>query len=268
MLKQGFLAKIKIKHRIFKAVPLAFLISQSHTENIIVTATLQSGSIFVALSDYIVNSLWQHMQSLLNTKSVLDLGFYFLLLVIYAETGLFFGFFLPGDYLLVVAGWYCSIGGFNVSIVTLVSSLIAAGVLGNYTGYWFGLRTGPALFNKDSSMFFKKRHLVVAEEFYAKYGAIALVLGRFFPIIRTFAPIFAGVVRLDLKKFTIYNFVGCIAWVSTLTLTGYFLGRKYPQLKYYFHYIVLGLIVITAFPLVLALLKRRVHGGANAKQLK
>src|SRR5581483_5107367 len=166
--------------------------------------------------------------------------------VVFAETGLFFGFFLPGDYLLVLAGLLCAMGVLHVNIYVLLLSLIAAGVLGNYTGYWFGFRTGPVLFKRNESFFFKRRYVNMAEEFYAKYGGMALVLGRFFPIIRTFAPIFAGVVKLNIRKFTIYNFIGSITWVSVLTLTGFFLGRRYPEeIKYYLKYVVLGLIVIT-----------------------
>jgi len=97
---------------------------------------------------------------------------------------------------------------------------------------------------------------------------MALVLGRFFPIIRTFAPIFAGVVKVDLKKFTLYNFIGSIAWVNTFTLAGYFLGRKYPQLKDYLEYIILGLIVATTIPLIAAFYKRKLQKGANIKELK
>jgi membrane-associated protein len=144
-----------------------------------------------------------------------------------------------------------------VELVTLLFSVTAAGVLGNYTGYWFGYRTGPMLFKKDDSLFFKKRYVVVAEEFYNKHGGMALVLGRFFPIIRTFAPIFAGVVKVDFKKFTIYNLAGGIAWTCTFILSGYFLGRKYPQLNDYLEYVIIGLIVITSIPLVIAFFKRK-----------
>jgi len=96
----------------------------------------------------------------------------------------------------------------------------------------------------------------MAEKFYEKYGGMALILGRFFPIIRTFAPIFAGVVKVKFKKFTLYNIIGSIAWVVTLTLTGYFLGKKYPQLKDYLQYIILGLIVVTSIPLVIAFFRK------------
>jgi membrane-associated protein len=215
-----------------------------------------------------MDNFWEHLQNLTDAKFIIGLGFYFLLIVVYAETGLFFGFFLPGDYLLFMAGLLCSAGRIDISIYTLVLSLIGAGVLGNYTGYWFGYRTGRALFNKNNSIFFKRQYIEIAEEFYAKHGGMALVLGRFFPIIRTFAPIFAGVVKVDIKKFTLYNFIGCIAWVNTFTLAGYFLGRKYPQLKDYMEYVVLGLIVATTIPLIAAFLKRKLHRSTNVKELK
>ncbi len=205
-----------------------------------------------------MESFWEHLQNLTDAQSILSKGgFYLLLIVVFAETGLFFGFFLPGDYLLFLAGLLCSSGMIDVSLPTLLFSVMAAGILGNYTGYWFGYRTGPVLFSRDDSLFFKKRYIVLAEEFYAKYGGMALVLGRFFPIIRTFAPIFAGVVKVDFKKFTLYNFVGSITWVCTFILGGFFLGRRFPQLKDYLEYVILGLIIITTIPLVIAFVRKK-----------
>jgi membrane-associated protein len=205
-----------------------------------------------------MESFWEHLQNLTDAQSILSKGgFYLLLIVVFAETGLFFGFFLPGDYLLFLAGLLCSSGMIDVSLPTLLFSVMAAGILGNYTGYWFGYRTGPVLFSRDDSLFFKKRYIILAEEFYAKHGGMALVLGRFFPIIRTFAPIFAGVVKVDFKKFTLFNFIGSITWVCTFILGGYFLGRKYPQIKDYLEYVILGLIIITTIPLVIAFLRKR-----------
>jgi len=205
-----------------------------------------------------MESFWEHLHNLTDANSIISTGgFYLLLIVVYAETGLFFGFFLPGDYLLFMAGLFCATGILDVPVYTLLFSLIAAGILGNYTGYWFGYRTGPLLFNRNESLFFKKRYVVMAESFYEKYGGMALVLGRFFPIIRTFAPIFAGVVKVRLRKFTLYNVVGSVAWVCTLVLSGYFLGRKYPDLRNYLQYIVIGLIIITSVPLVIAIFKSK-----------
>lgn len=211
-----------------------------------------------------MENFWEHLQNLTDAQSILSKGgFYFLLIVVFAETGLFFGFFLPGDYLLFMAGLLCSSGMIDVSLGTLMVSVMAAGILGNYTGYWFGYRTGPMLFNKNDSLFFKKRYVIIAEEFYAKHGGMALVLGRFFPIVRTFAPIFAGVVKVEFKKFTIYNFAGSITWVSTFILSGYFLGRRYPQLKDYLQYVVFGLIIVTTIPLLIAFFKKRLAKQPN-----
>ena len=204
-----------------------------------------------------MEEFWEHLRTLTDAQSIISSGgFYLLLIVVFAETGLFFGFFLPGDYLLFLAGILSAAGIIQVPIYILVLSLIGAGILGNYAGYWFGYRTGPVLFSRNDSFFFKKRYIAVAEEFYAKYGGMALILGRFFPIVRTFAPIFAGVVKVDIKKFTLYNIVGSVAWVTTLTLAGYFLGRRFPQLKDYLQYIVLGLIIVTTVPLIVAFVRK------------
>ncbi len=205
-----------------------------------------------------MESFWQHLHNIMDAQSILSKGgFYLLLVVVFAETGLFFGFFLPGDYLLFMAGLLCASGMFDVNIFVLIVSLIVAGILGNYAGYFFGRRTGPLLFSKHDSFFFKKRHVVMAEQFYVKYGGMALILGRFFPIIRTFAPIFAGVVKVDFKRFSLYNIIGSVAWVLVLCLSGYFLGRRYPEARHYVQYIIIGFFVITSIPLVIAYLKKR-----------
>jgi membrane-associated protein len=205
-----------------------------------------------------MENFWEHLQNLTDAQSIISKGgFFFLLIVVFAETGLFFGFFLPGDYLLFMAGLLCANGIFDIQITTLVVSLVIAGVLGNYAGYWFGYRTGPILFNKNDSLLFKRRYVVMAQQFYDKYGGMALILGRFFPIIRTFAPIFAGVVKVDLKKFTLYNIIGSVAWVMTLCLSGYFLGIKYPEIRNYLQYIILGFFIITTIPLLVAFFKKR-----------
>jgi membrane-associated protein len=214
-----------------------------------------------------MENFWEYLRTLTEAESIISSGgFYLLLIVVFAETGLFFGFFLPGDYLLFLAGILSAAGIIQVPIYTLVLSLIGAGILGNYAGYWFGYRTGPVLFSKNDSLFFKKRYIAVAEEFYDKYGGMALILGRFFPIVRTFAPIFAGVVKVDIKKFTLYNIIGSVAWVTTLTLAGYFLGRRFPQLKDYLQYIVLGLIIITTVPLIFAFVKKKFSKANNPEQ--
>ncbi|MFZ4262344.1 DedA family protein [Sphingobacterium sp. HJSM2_6] len=196
-------------------------------------------------------------QQLLDAEYLLSHGgFYIVCLIVFAETGLFFGFFLPGDYLLFLAGLFCALHKIDVDIVTLYFGILISGILGNFAGYWFGNRAGPMLFKRKDSFLFKRKYVVMAEEFYQKYGGTALIIGRFVPIIRTFAPIFAGVVQLNFKKFVIYNVLGAFLWVSLLTLTGYYLGVKFPGIIDYVEYIIIGLIVIAFLPIIFALIKR------------
>src|SRR5690606_24974668 len=169
----------------------------------------------------------------------------------------FFGFFLPGDYLLFLAGLFCASGMLNVGITTLCAGLFIAGVLGNFTGYWFGWRTGPMLFKRKDTWLFKRRYVVMAEEFYHKYGGAALIIGRFMPIIRTFAPILAGIVQLNFRRFVLYNLSGAAIWVLLLTLSGYFLGREFPQISHYVEYIIVGFIVISFMPILITLIRRK-----------
>lgn len=204
-----------------------------------------------------MHEFWSSFSQLLDAEALLQNGgFYLLLLVVFAETGLFFGFFLPGDYLLFLAGLFCASGILPVNIYVLCGGLFAAAVLGNYTGYWFGWRTGPMLFKRKESLLYKRKYIVAAEEFYHKYGALALILGRFMPIIRTFAPIFAGVVRVNLTRFTILNISGAVIWVVVLTLSGYFLGQQFPQIVNYIEYIIIGFISLTTVPIVIAVLRK------------
>ncbi len=205
-----------------------------------------------------MHQFWDYLQSLVDPVQLLrEGGFYLLLFVIFAETGLFFGFFLPGDYLLFLAGMFVATDRLDVSIFLLILGLIVAAVLGNYVGYWFGRKTGPLLYQRKDSFFFKQRYLRAAEAYYNKQGAFALIMGRFIPIVRTFAPIFAGVVRLDYKKFSFYNITGAILWITSLTLLGYFLGRKFAQeINDYLLYIIIGFVVVTALPLIWTMLKK------------
>ena len=213
-----------------------------------------------------MQEFWDSFSQLLDAEALLmSGGFYLVIFVVFAETGLFFGFFLPGDYLLFLAGLFCASGMLNVDIPTLCLGLFAAGVLGNFTGYWFGWRTGPMLFKRKDTWLFKRRYVVMAEEFYHKYGGAALIIGRFVPIIRTFAPILAGIVQLDFRKFVLYNLAGCAVWVLTLTLSGYFLGREFPQIIHYIEYIIFGFIFISFIPILVALIRRKLrHSNKNS----
>lgn len=212
-----------------------------------------------------MQEFWNSVQHFIDPEKLLkEGGFYVVLFVIFAETGLFFGFFLPGDYLLFLAGMFVATGRLDVNITVLVLGLCVAAILGNFTGYWFGRKTGPVLYNRKDTFFFKKRYLLAAERYYRKQGAFALIMGRFVPIVRTFAPIFAGVVKLDVKKFALYNIVGAILWIASLTLLGYFLGRKFAtQIEEYLVYIIIGFIVITTIPLIITFVKKQVLGAGE-----
>ncbi|MBS1627688.1 MAG: VTT domain-containing protein [Bacteroidetes bacterium] len=195
-------------------------------------------------------------------------GLWLLLFVVFAETGLFAGFFLPGDSLLFVAGIY------NRELITTIFPFIQndyiqllllwvlisfAGIIGNTVGYWFGKKVGPAMYHWKDNMFFKKKYLHQAHEFYEKHGGGAVVIARFLPIIRTFAPIVAGIVEMDKKKFTYYNIVGCISWVLSMLMAGHFLQKWILaqfnfDLKSHLEIIVLGIVLVTTAPVIFKLL--------------
>jgi len=203
-----------------------------------------------------MKEIWENLSNLLDAQAIISKGgIYLIFFIVFAETGLFFGFFLPGDYLLFLAGIFCATGILEVSIYQLLATLFVAGVLGSYVGYWFGYSTGRILFNREDSLFFKKRYVYMAEDFFKKYGGMALVFGRFFPIIRTFAPIFAGVAKVKFKTFTFYNLLGSLLWVLLLTLLGFFLGKKFPGIVNYMPYIIILLIAFTATPVIIAYFK-------------
>lgn len=196
--------------------------------------------------------MFDFLKELTDPASIIQYGGLALLLfVVFAETGLLIGFFLPGDSLIFVSGMFCStkpeLLGVHISVLLL--SLIAAAVLGNMTGYWFGRRVGPALFKRDDSLIFKKKYLEATRNFYSRHGGKALVMGRFLPIIRTFAPILAGVISIEFRKFMLYNIAGASAWILSMGLAGFFLG-KIKWVEDNVGYIVIFLIVITLIPVI------------------
>jgi membrane-associated protein len=212
-----------------------------------------------------MHDFWTSLHHFIDPEKLLkEGGFYVVMFVIFAETGLFFGFFLPGDYLLFLAGMFVATGKLDVNIYLLILGLIAAAVCGNFTGYWFGIKTGPVLYHRKDTFFFKKRYLKAAEVYYNKQGAFALIMGRFVPIVRTFAPIFAGVVRLEFKKFALYNICGAFLWITSLTLLGYFLGRRFEkEINDYLLYIIVGFVTITSLPLAIAFFRKRKTNNTN-----
>jgi len=192
-------------------------------------------------------------------------GLWVMLFIVFAETGLMVGFFLPGDSLLFVAGIYSQNlidklipGGtgndfFNLIILWILVSL--CGILGNAVGYWFGNKSGHYLFQRKDNFFFKRKHLLDAKAFYEKHGGQAIVFARFLPIIRTFAPIVAGIVQMDKKKFLYYNVIGCISWVLLMLFAGHY-GYRFCLVKFGFdlkkhlEVIVIGIVLITTLPVL------------------
>lgn len=185
-------------------------------------------------------------------------GLALLLFVVFAETGLLIGFFLPGDSLIFISGMICvskpELLGLNIFV--LILSLVMAAVIGNMAGYWFGYKVGPPLFKRKDSLIFKRRYLIITQKFYNKNGGKTLIFGRFLPIIRTFAPILAGVIKIDFKKFMVYNIAGAFAWIGLLSGTGYYFGT-YLWVQKNVGYIVVGLIVITLIPFLLSYFKEK-----------
>jgi len=203
-------------------------------------------SAFVATLQQMLDFLKQ----LTDPESIISYGGLALLLfVVFAETGLLIGFFLPGDSLIFISGMICrtkpELLGVNITVLLIL--LIVAAVIGNMAGYWFGHKVGPALFNRKDSWLFKKRYLETTRTFYDKNGGKTLILGRFLPIIRTFAPILAGIIKIPFGRFMLFNIAGAVAWIVSLGLCGYFLGQiKWVQEN--IGYIVIFLIVITLIP--------------------
>jgi len=179
-------------------------------------------------------------------------GLALLLIIIFLENGIFFGFFLPGDSLLFTAGLlaYPEVGVLDVSLEHLILYIGLAAIGGYYAGYFFGYKTGEALYKRKDSLFFKKQYIITAEVFYKKYGGVALVLGRFLPIVRTFAPILAGIVKVRPIVFFMFNIVGAFLWPLTIVTAGYYVGKIFPNALDYLNYIIIGFIVVTSIPVI------------------
>jgi len=180
-------------------------------------------------------------------------GYIGLFLIVLAESGLFFGFFLPGDSLLLTAGLLASRGQLDITI--LVIALPIAAILGDSIGYWFGKRAGPHIFTRENSLLFRRGNLLAARAFYERHGGKTIVLARFMPFIRTFAPIVAGAVEMKYSKFLLFNVVGGLLWGAGVTAAGYYLGQTIPDLDRYFLAIVAAVIFVSALPAMVHMLK-------------
>lgn len=183
-------------------------------------------------------------------------GYAGLITIIFVETGFFFGFFLPGDSLLVTAGLLIS-SGLDMDLTLLGLMLNVAAILGDALNYWVGRVTGPRIFVREESLFFRRKHVDAAHEFYERHGARTIVLARFVPIIRTFAPLVAGVAKMDYRTFTIYNVIGGTAWIWSMLFIGYFLGRYVPGIDRHIELVIIVVIFLSILPGIIGWWKER-----------
>ena len=211
-------------------------------------------TIFLNLSHFI-NNLFHHPEEVFNPEMVIRYGgLVILFLTVFAQTGLFFCFFFPGDALLFSAGVLVATGSFHHRIEVICLMLIVAAFGGSSCGYWFGRSAGPLLLSRKDSWFFRQEHLRMANHFFNKYGGLALTTGLFLPIIRTFAPIVAGVIRYPFRQFVIFAFLGSVIWICLLVLSGYYLGN-FPFAKKNLEFIVIALIIVITTPVIVRVVR-------------
>ena len=196
-----------------------------------------------------MQSLLDLFHQLTNVRELVRVGGYVgLTAIIFAETGLLVGFFLPGDSLIVTAGLLSAQPQFGLNVYLLGVLLTVAAIIGNTVGYLIGRATGPRLFTRDDSLLFKKKHLYRAHDFYQKHGGKTLVIARFMPIVRTFVPVVAGLASMPLKAYTAYNVLGAVAWIWSMLFIGHFLGRMVPGIDKHIEPMILVIIALSLLP--------------------
>jgi membrane-associated protein len=200
--------------------------------------------------------------------SGIKIGLIVILFIVFAETGLLAGFFLPGDSLLFLAGIYSqtlmqqvSLGNDFMNVFVLSTLVAVSGIFGNMFGYWFGAKSGTYLFKRQDNFLFKKKYLYDAKDFFEKYGSKAVIFARFIPIVRTFIPVVAGIVSMEKKKFMFFNILGSFLWSFAMIFAGHylyelFLTKFHIDLKHYIEFIVIGIVVVTTFPVLMKLFKK------------
>jgi len=194
--------------------------------------------------------LWDLFHQIYDVETLVRVGgLAAITIIVFTETGLLIGFFLPGDSLLVTAGIFAARGDLNIVTLNIVLSLAA--IIGDAVGYTIGKRTGPKIFTREDSLLFRRKHILTAKEFYEKYGGFTIVIARFVPIVRTFAPVVAGVAGMQYRRFAMYNVVGAVFWVMSTTLAGYFLGKWMPNIDEHLHTIIAIVIFLSLLPAII-----------------
>lgn len=211
--------------------------------------------------------LLDSIRQILNAENVVKLGYAVMTTVIFTETGLLIGFCLPGDSLLVTAGVFASpaieqipnLAPYKLDILWLNLLLVPAAILGDTVGYWIGYHSGKRLFTKEESILFHRKHLIRAQEFYTEHGGKTIIIARFIPIIRTFAPIVAGIGQMNYVRFLQFNVVGGFLWVTGLTSVGYFLGQRFPWLVNSLEKLIIAVVFLSILPIIIHGLKDRLR---------
>jgi membrane-associated protein len=200
--------------------------------------------------------IWELFHRIYDVESLVRVGGIIgLTTIVFVETGLLIGFFLPGDSLLVTAGLFAARG--DLDLLTLILCLSAAAILGDTLGYNIGARAGPRLFSRPNSLLFNKKHLITTKEFYDRHGPFTIVIARFVPIVRTFAPVVAGIGAMTYKRFVAYNVVGGIGWVLSMILGGYFLGQLIPNIHKNIDKVIVVVIFLSLLPIIVKYLRER-----------
>ena len=200
--------------------------------------------------------LWSLFHTIYDVEGLVRVGgLLALIAIVFAETGLLVGFFLPGDSLLVTAGLFAASGHLELWSLFLFVSLAA--IVGDTVGYFVGARTGPRIFSREDSLLFHKKHLISSKAFYDRYGGMTIVLARFMPIVRTFAPVVAGVGKMQYGRFALYNVMGGIGWVVSMTSIGYFLGKVIPDIDRYIQVVIAVVILLSLLPGIITFARSR-----------
>ncbi len=185
-----------------------------------------------------------------NSEEIIKAGLYIIALIVFAENGLFFAFFLPGDYLLFLTGVFGGTGYLKEPLQDILIWICGAAILGSFVGYLIGRYAGSVIHNQKESFFFKKKYLDNTQKYFEKYGARTLIISRFLPVIRTFAPILAGISKMKYASFLLFNVIGALLWVGILVTAGYFFGERFPWIVNYVQYIILFFLGITTFTVI------------------
>jgi len=213
-----------------------------------------------------MSSLPDLFHQLTDVRQLVQAGGYVgLTLIIFAETGLLIGFFLPGDSLIVTAGLLAAQPQFGLHIWLLGLLLTVAAILGNSLGYAIGKYSGPRLFTRDDSLLFKKKHLFRAHEFYQKHGGKTLVIARFMPIVRTFVPVVAGMAEMDYRSYTAYNVLGAVLWIWSMLFVGFVLGRYIPGVEHHIEKVIIAVIIVSLLPGLISWRREKARAAAAAR---